>query len=283
MITKKEKLVIAARLDCKSIIVKIPFNQSAVESEDNNKILLENIRDLRISPEFIVKVSADGLTGYVEEMIEGNALRDLINELSEKEIYTQISQIIKLKNPSNQLRVANFKGTLYQNIVEKPLTELHAELNDPELDSYLRKFFKKHLHNKSVAVGLAHGDMSTSNIFIEKNQSARLIDWEVGMLQGLPILDVINYLASEYRYKNSNERMLGTLAKLTSKDFMDTNSGLFLQEQYQNFEMNIEIHEALVYLNWLHNVVCLLPYTLKYNKIELDRFIYDVVKQMQNI
>lgn len=282
IVTKKEKLVIKARIENKNIIIKIPFNKSAIKSENNNQTLLEKTRGLKISPDLITKVSVDGLTGYVEEMLEGEAICDVYAKFTEKEIYTIISNMIEKKNSSDQLHAVGFNGILYKKTVENPLKVLYAELKNKELDGFLKQFFNERLYDKSVVVGLTHGDMSVSNILVSKNKSAGLIDWEAGNTQGLPILDVINYLGSESRFKNPDYNMLDTLVYLTSKDFMTTNGGKYLKQQYQYFNMSFELHEVLVYLNWLHNIVCLLPFNLKYNQKNLDRFIFDVVKYIKS-
>lgn len=281
VVTQKEKLVIKASVDNKNIIVKIAVNEAAIKSEENNKNLLESISQFKVSPNFIEKVSVDSLTGYVEEMLEGEALGDVYADFSEQEIYGIIAKVIEQKNPSDQFNIVNLTDSFYGKIVETPLNILFEELKDQELDSQLRQYFSEHLYGKLVVMGVTHGDMSVSNILIDKNKFAKLIDWEAGNSQGLPILDVINFLGSEYRLKNASARMLLTIETLTSKDFMNTVSGQFLKEQYNYFNIFIGLHEALVYLNWLHNIISLLPFTLKYNQMDIERFVYDVAKKIK--
>lgn len=281
IVTNKEKLIIKASINSNNIIIKLPFNNAAVNSEENNKFLLENTNNLGISPRFIMKISTNQLTGYVEEMLEGKALSNKFSDFSESQIYSIICRIIQQKNPRDQISTAELIDSLYQEIVEKPLKTLSSELKDRELEGQLSLFFHQHLYGKTVSVGLTHGDMSVSNILVDQNSACRLIDWEAGNKQGLPILDVINYIGSEYRFKNADARMIETIQMLTAKDFMNSINGKFIEQQYEYFGMSTELHKALVYLNWLHNIAALLPFTLKYNHMDIERFIYDVAKNIK--
>ena len=51
--------------------------------------------------------------------------------------------------------------------------------------------------------------------------------------------------------------------------------------QYDYFGIDSNLHESLVFLNWLYNIICIFPYALQYDDSLVDKFVYDVVKIMK--
>lgn len=281
-ITGKEKLIIRARFNSNKIVIKLPLNQASLESQEKNKILLEKMEGSPLCPKFLCQVNIDELKGFVEEEIEGEYITSLIQTKTPSEsLYKNVAELFAKINPKNNLSPKiEFSGLFYERIVERPLNLLFSVLKDKELNKQLHAFFKKQFKNQFLMPGIYHGDVSVSNILVDSNNVYRLIDWEAGMIDGLPILDSINFVCSFYRYNNQKECMSDTIDKLTSEYFRKSEDWHFLEKQYDYFEIDPNLHESLVYLNWLQNITHLLPFTLKYNRKNIEKFIYDVAKKI---
>ncbi len=128
--------------------------------------------------------------------------------------------------------------------------------------------------------GIYHGDLSVSNTLVNQGNVCHLIDWEAGMIDGLPILDSINFVGSFYRYKNQKARILDTINELLSDRFKKTDGWYFLEGQYKYFDIDPSLHEGLVYLSWLLGTTHLFPFSLKFDSRKQKEFIYDVAKNI---
>lgn len=278
VVTEKEKLIIKGSIDARDIVIKLPLNQFSLVLQEKNRLLLEKTAGLSVSPSFLCQANIGSLQGFVEDEIKGEAIFTSVPfKDSLKVLYQNVAELLRKLNPKPfHLEKTSLSGIFYERVVEQPLELLFRELKDEELDSRLRRYFSDHLKGEYFIPGICHGDLSASNILVGPDNSYRLIDWEAGMVDGLPILDSINFVGSCYRYLSKKGSMSDTIDKLTSKNFRDTEGWYFLVEQYGYFEIDLALHRHLVHLNWLHHVSHLLPFSLKFNKKSIDKFIYDV-------
>jgi len=287
IVTSKEKLVINCNIAAKDVVVKIPLNEASLFAQQKNKELLIKMSGLSVSPNFVCQVEEGGLQGFVEEEIKGNTISSLLliqSKTSLKNLYRNIGELLGKLNPSESIiskEKSEFSGDIYKRVVEDPLEALFAELKDRSLHDYLHEYFSENLKGKYVGSGIYHGDLSISNIIVTPDDSYQLIDWEGGMRNGIPILDAINFIGSSYRYTNTQASMRDTINMLIGDNFKESEEWQFLAKQYEYWEIGLDLHKGLVYLNWLSNVSHLLPFSLRFNEKNINKFIYDVVAEMQ--
>jgi len=173
-----------------------------------------------------------------------------------------------------------FSGIFYDRLVEEPLNVLFDLLKDQELDDRLRQYFTDQLKGSLLLSGIYHGDLSVSNILVDQGNVCHLVDWEAGMIDGLPILDSIKFVGSFYRHKNQKARTLDTVNELLSDRFKKTDGWYFLEGQYKYFDIDPSLHEGLVYLFWLRGMAHLFSFSQKYDSRMQKEFIYDVAKKI---
>lgn len=287
IVTNKEKLVMNCNIAAKDVVVKIPLNEASLFAQQKNKELLIKMAGLSVSPDFVCQVEEEGLQGFVEEEIKGNPISSLFlpqSKTSLKNLYQDIGELLGKLNPSESIispEKYEFSGDIYKQIVERPLKALFAVLGDKGLHDYLHGYFSENLKGKHIGSGVYHGDLSVSNIMVTPSGSYQLIDWEGGMENGIPILDAINFVGSSYRYTNTRASMRDTINMLIGDDFKESEEWQFLTKQYEYWEIDLDLHKGLVYLNWLSNVSHLLPFSLRFNEKNINKLIYDVVAEMK--
>ena len=280
-ISGKEKLIIKARINDNNLIIKIPFNKAALESLEKNKMLLESTTGLSLSPRFICQVNVDELKCFVEEEVKGESIALMQNKLPTKDLYKMVARLLEQINPKESFsEKMYFSSIFYDRLVEEPLNVLFDQLKDQELDDRLRQYFTDQLKGSLLLSGIYHGDLSVSNIFVSQGNVCHLIDWDAGMIDGLPILDSINFVSSFYRYKNQKARSLDTVNELLSDRFKKTDGWYFLEGQYKYFDIDPSLHEGLVYLLWLRGRAHLFSFSQKYDSRKQKEFIYDVAKKI---
>ena len=280
-ISGKEKLIIKARINDNNLIIKIPFNKTALESLERNKILLESKAGSPLSPRFICQVNVEELKCFVEEEVKGDSINLIQDKFTSEALYKMVARLLEQINPKESFsEKINFSSIFYDRLVEEPMNALFDELKDKELDDRLRHYFAYQLKGSLLLSGIYHGDLSVSNILVSQGNVCHLIDWDAGMIDGLPILDSINFVSSFYRCKNRKARRLDSINELLSERFKKTDGWYFLEGQYKYFDIDPSLHEGLVYLLWLRGITQLFPFSLKFDSRKQKEFIYDVATKI---
>jgi len=280
-ITSKEKLIIKARINDNNFIIKIPFNKPSLESQEKNKMLLESTTGLPLSPRFVCQVNIDELKCFVEEEVKGESIALMQNKLPTEDLYKMVARLLEQINPKESFsEKMYFSGIFYDRLVEEPLNVLFDQLKDQELDDRLRQYFTDQLKGSLLLSGIYHGDLAVGNILVDQGNVCHLIDWEAGMIDGLPILDSIKFVGSFYRYKNQKARTLDTVNELLSDRFKKTDGWYFLEGQYKYFDIDPSLHEGLVYLSWLLGMAHLFSFSLKFDSRKQKELIYEVAKKI---
>ncbi|MDZ7829165.1 MAG: phosphotransferase [Halofilum sp. (in: g-proteobacteria)] len=109
-----------------------------------------------------------------------------------------------------------------------------------------------HLHDRTVALGLRHGDFSLGNIHVQGERVTGLIDWDDSDPDGIAMEDAISHLSSRIvrRVDGFAETFLG----LATREALHAEESAFLDRCYAYYGMDSRMHPGLVLLFWAHAI-----------------------------
>lgn len=281
LLTRKDKMAIMARRGDDSLVLRIPFGPAAAAAERRHA---EMIADLVVSrpglaPRPLAGGQVDGIEYRVETALPGRPLKSVLVEQGTTALLEAAEGLLEKLNPSESLRSAPFEGEAYERLVEARLGRLFCTFQDQDQQNRLRAFFRTRLHGATMQFGLAHGDFSSSNIYIA-GEAAAIIDWESAAFDDLPILDAIGYLESILRPNSPGYSLARSFHALARRDFPSSAEERFLFARYERLGLDPACHSGLVYLRWLRQVDHLLPYWLGYDPDGQRRYIHEVVESL---
>lgn len=285
LISKKDKLLIKGFFGETKIIIKLPLNDAAIFSEQNNAMLLKHVQSKAGNPDWLPVLLAKGeivrLHYFVESHVLGTPLVEIIRSSGRTSMLAAVADLLKsLHLAQSEVNLRPLTGEFYHQHVTRRLESLYRVIVDHSIREDLHAFFREGLYGTKVSVGITHGDFSLSNILVEDGRVSGLIDWEAGSLDGLPILDAINYLGGINRLFHPNHEPAKRISFLASDTWSCNEERDFLLRRYAECCINPSNHRALVYLNWLHNMTFLLRFWLIYNPVAIDSFVHRVVRSI---
>ncbi len=121
--------------------------------------------------------------------------------------------------------------TTFKNIVHENLGVCAGQLSlsESELQSLNRYIEDRFLSKENLAVPqvIQHGDFHPNNIIFRQNYKFTVIDWEYSLEEGLPLVDLLNFLflsaAYVKRYKSKNKQKIAfpLFSFMLSEDIID--------------------------------------------------------------
>jgi aminoglycoside phosphotransferase (APT) family kinase protein len=250
LVTAKEKLVALTVLNGSRTVLRIPLSDAALKACQNN---LETLRALKhaaganVAP---LPVTDGRLAGYyyaVESRMSGRPMRSLPRASSDLVL---IEALIKQLNLNAAVR--EFDDELYDQLVSTPLRKLAEVTGSLRWEQAVEPFFRSRLRGKQMTLGISHGDLSLSNVFVNGGEIAGVIDWDDSSLSGIPLLDAISHLCSRQFRRSRNFSQ--TFISLAARRWPEPEELSFLDRCYEHFRTDPNSHDALVFLYWLRLV-----------------------------
>jgi hypothetical protein len=274
LVTPKEKLVVLAVLNDLPVVMRVPLSSSALEGCQRNMEALRFLSFEKTTGEVAPSPLADGYSaGYycaLESRISGQPLRKLSGPHPGLAL---VESLIRKLNPQPKVRECD--DPVYRQLVSVPLAKITALIPTPQKREALELFFSTRLRGKQITVGITHGDLSLSNIFVEHNQVAGVIDWDQSCLNGFPILDAISNLCSRQFKRSGN--FSETFLRLAKRQWPEPEELAFLDRCYKRFHIAPGNHSALVFLYWLNAVSSQLDFWFTRDSSFLRTRVYEVV------
>ncbi len=142
-----------------------------------------------------------GLRYFVETKANGVPLSRLLSRDKRVECLIGIGSALKLLNDSTALGdPTGPRGVALRVQIEQAFATLRRYgPSSPGLD-HAETILRQLASNLRIKECLSHGDFSVSNIFSGPDHQVTLIDWECDALEGIPLLDCLNYLDSVQRH-----------------------------------------------------------------------------------
>lgn len=286
-ITRKEKLAISASWNDEPLIIKVPFNQTAFDSESNNVAMLNRLATTSPQPRLfarsLIQGSVDKQRYFVESKLQGTPLSQHLKQQGRLAYLEQIQDLLQLLShpyENNGVKHISLVDADYHRIVQSNIERIYTANGDAQLKNTLQNYFQKNLQGISVALGVQHGDFSVSNLFVNEGKINGLIDWETGDPFGVPLLDAINYMDSVHRLFNPAILINQSIPLQASGNWPVDDERNLLNRCFELYDMDPAHHQALVYLRWLRHVSYLMQYWLRFNCKAQQHFIYDIAKQL---
>ncbi len=281
LLTRKDKMVILAQRGDDSLVLRIPFGPAAAVAEERHAAMIEHLAVSHpgLAPRPLAGGRVDGIDYRVETCLPGRSLKSVMLEQGLAAPVEGVEGLLEALNPVASLAPAPLEGAAYERLVEARLERLFVLLRDQDQQRRLRAFFRSQLYGAAMHFGLAHGDFSSSNIFVA-GKAAGIIDWESAAFDDLPILDAIGYLESILRPTSPGHSLAKSFRALAQGDFPSAAEERFLFARYERLGLDSACHSGLVYLRWLRQVDHLLPYWLRYDPDGQRRYIHEVVESL---
>lgn len=275
-VTGKHKGIIRGSVGDVSFVVKVPFGAAATAGcESNYDFLVESkansgLQDLLAEP--LGRGTVQGLRYFVERRIDGSPLASALTAENSRAFFRAISAVLELLNPRMiERNTLSESGELFRHQVIDPLTQVRAVLGESRTTDQLRRYLEDHLGNPSLPSGIAHGDLSVSNILVKGREVSGIVDWDAVELAGLPVLDALSYVDSVRRMLTPGESTASNLARLADWKLLEPVEREFLTSCYERYEVPPAKHAPLVCLYWLRHVAQQLEHGLQYDRPAIER------------
>jgi hypothetical protein len=170
-------------------------------------------------------------------------------------------------------------GEVFRLQVLEPLEQVRQALEGSQLADRLRHYFEEQLGDLRVSRGVAHGDLSVSNLFVEGENVSTLVDWDGVDRAGLPMLDSLNYVDSVRRHTEPARTAASNVARLADWKQFGEAEREFLGSCYERWGFPLDKHAPLVCLYWLRHVAQQLEHGLLYDRPAIERRIENVFEQ----
>lgn len=257
-VTAKDKAVMLGTLGDWPVVVKVPLNESAANGERRNHECLHDLeKDVSLRgfiPRPVASGSLQRIAYYVETRVPGMQLDEALRYHGRTAYLGSIRDFLLRLNPRIMTKpTTQFSGVFFDLQVEEPLRKLADAVTAP-LVNRARDFFYNRLHGASVRAGRVHGDLGTSNVFVNGSSVTSVIDWECFQNNGLPLLDVFGFLDSVHRFFTPGATLLTTVPMLARGVWPIQKEREFVTDMYTILGADPQYHDAFVYLNWLHHV-----------------------------
>ena len=285
-VTSKNKGVMSGSIEDQNIIIKLPFNETVLREEEQNVKFLRMAQrvfdtDSSLCPESFSYGEVDALQYFVEQSVNGAPLKEALIEKGRTIYLNRIEDTFNRMNP--ELSKANRRplvNSFYDQEVNLRLEKLFQIVTDHGVRDKLRSYFYDNIYGIEVHSGLVHGDFSISNIILEADAITGIIDWGMFSLDGLPILDVLNYLHSVDRLFCADHTFQQTIQLLSSGQWYVPDEQDFLLCQYERCGIEKPHRRCMAYLYWLSHVTTQLPHRLVYDAPRIKLKVESVVNDL---
>lgn len=274
-ITGKHKGVMIVKDSGSSYIVKLPFDYSGTEGEQNNAVILNQLSQLGTllleSPQMMTNGNLDGQPYFVESLCSGESLQEALPQYGRDhfaaEIFQAWKQLVDLKSP---LLTDNKIVNLYDFMIVEAAQKIRKVTCYPDKIDVLVKFMQQKLAQCNIRSGLFHGDFSVSNLFTQNGKVSGLIDWEMGSFEGPVILDLINIFASVDRLE-TNSDIVKNIELLLLKNWPNETEWQFLQQGFEYCQITPEQQQVLVISLWFWAMNQQLESDFVYNAVAIKK------------
>ncbi len=280
-VADKDKGVLVGSLGSERVVMKVPFNSVSEAAENNNLALLGVVSGKAgvRAPRPLTSGKVQNLPYFVEERLPGVALSDGLRERGRTALLPDVTALLQAMNPAHEaMEPQALDGPLLDRLVDRPLQRVVSLIDDHGVADRLRSLFLGRLTGRPVKVGLAHGDFSASNIFVEGGRVSGVIDWESGDQAGLPVLDAINYLMSvNMHLSNPGVGLSQAVSLLGTGTWPVGEERAFLDEFFVRCGVEPAHYRDFVYLGWLHHLANQVPFSLIYDGRAIEKRVLPVV------
>jgi len=279
-VTGKDKGVLMASAGALQVVIKLPAADSARAGEAHHHAMLELLhrRGEAIAPEPLGSGMYQGVAWFAERRMRGVPL-SRANTVDRDGTAIIVADFVKRMGPpaADVQAVDTYRARVRALVTRstRMLAELgieHAAL-DPTAS-----MIEALLARPTIKVGLSHGDLSVSNLFVEAGAVCGAIDWEYAYENGLPPLDFLAFMESRQRLADPKSTAGAAFIALARGDWPCKAEIGALKELYAVYGLRWEDHEALCRLAWLTHVSHQLNTSLRFDEKAIRRLVDPIVQ-----
>jgi hypothetical protein len=258
LVSAKEKIIVKGSLGHRDVVLKIPVELSALRGETTNAAILSQIatdpRFASVAPTPIAQGAFQNVPYFLESAVPGVALSTLITPARRAEAARIIGELfLSMHSSSTDLTTMATSDEPYQSLVADPIARLRAVGLEEKVVERIEAEFREGLTTRRWRLGVQHGDLTNSNVFMSNDAVSGLIDWEYAMPRGLPALDAIAYLESTERHVVGSHAC-DNLSRLARWEWRCSEELDMLNRLYRSLEIDPSAHALLCRMVWLRAV-----------------------------
>ena len=254
----KEKSIAFVTDGCSQYVLRIPYSEVAQDVETKAYALLEslktNSRLENLVPHPVVRGEASDYSFFVESQVSGVPLATKLNMSNRASYVRKIDQLLRTMNdlPRGTLPAVETADTMLASsrlIIERVLNCVDASLRQSAWN-----MVSASLQGATSRVGLIHGDLSVSNIFVTEDTISGVIDWENARHPAPVVLDAFNYLDSAQRHCRKDFTLVDTISLLADGEWPVSAEFDFLQAYFQYAQTDFRFRRGFALLYFIHHV-----------------------------
>ncbi|MDX2367663.1 MAG: methyltransferase domain-containing protein [Colwellia sp.] len=285
-ITGKHKGVMVVKGSDSSYIVKLPFDHSGTEGEQNNAVILNRLSQLSYllldSPKIMTNGSVDGQSYFVESLCSGESLQQALPRYGRDHFASEVFQAWKLLVDFSHPLITSNTVNVYEYMIVEAAQKIRKVTCYPDKLDVLVEFMHQKLAQCNIRSGLFHGDFSVSNLFTQKGRVSGLIDWETGSFEGPVILDLINIYASVDRLE-TNSDIVKNIELLLLENWPNETEWQFLQQGFEYCQITPEQQQGLIISLWFWAMNQQLESDFVYNAVAINKRIDDFLLTIETL
>jgi hypothetical protein len=256
LVSVKEKAIATAQIGRRTVVLKIPLSDSALQGCRVNQRGLEHGRKRQALAEIIPQPFTMGILNGLhfssESAVKGVPLKQAGPSQLSRSLALIEKLLLTIRTQDADSRRGEFVGELYSRQVEQPLARARHLFPEKRLFDAVERFFHSELHGVELVFGLTHGDLSLNNVFVDAGEITGVIDWDDSHVLGIPVLDGISHLCS--RQFGRSQDCQETFLSLAEGRWPIDEERAFLARIFESSETDRRYHRALVLLYWLHSI-----------------------------
>lgn len=196
-----------------------------------------------------------GLEWFAENVAPGVALTRASAPPSRERLATEVGDMVRQFSRNGAVRVAiGEHHPLYQRLAVRAPAKLRAAGADERSCATIAGRVHDVLRAGAWQLGLVHGDLSASNLFVHQGRVSAVIDWECSENEGLPALDLLAYFESRQRMEEQRASFADSFVRLARLAWPSDEEISVLHKLYAQLGVDLSRHQALCFLGWLSHV-----------------------------
>lgn len=267
-ISKPNGAIVFIKINNDAMVIRIAVDGLAKKRLASSTSALTNINKVfdNLAPKLLLNDTSYGIDYAVEQMFAGGNIKDsdLKSDENRLDIISQsFDKLISLHKHSLSLSVLNNDN--YTKHISTTIDLARSLFKDDfsEIFDLIEKYLKLHLYDEEIPLVTTHGDFSIDNIIVKNGVVTGIIDWDYSSVIGLPLIDVVFFVASTYKRQEgySGEYML--INAITHDCFSDNDK--YLIDNYCN-EINLDktLIQPLSIMYVMHHIAYRLEQGEKY-------------------
>jgi SAM-dependent methyltransferase len=254
----KNKVHLDITAQDRQLLVKIPLDTASLKGTLRNWRMLTVMQRRPEVPTArpLARGNVNGLHYFAESWLDSTSPKD---QERPGDLFGlgAIEQLLDGINPDLETVKKNrLFGPQYDMLVRKPLEMMLTVVKDDVAANALRSLIHRRLYGLTYHPGFVHGDLSSGNIIQCGGRTLGLIDWELGLVRGIPVLDAIDHLLARQRIRErfDGRFFANTLLCLYEGKWSNEEELKFLKRQLVRSGISPTDIQALVLLYWIRYV-----------------------------